>query len=71
MLTNRLSTTENFWTPLVSRLAPESRVVHWSYRGHGESDGGALLRSANDTDWTESRSSTGSVGRVISIPACP
>ncbi len=38
VLTNGLSTTANFWGPLVAGLAPERRVFDWWYRGHGESD---------------------------------
>jgi pimeloyl-ACP methyl ester carboxylesterase len=38
VLTNGLSTTANFWSPLVSGLAPDRRVFDWWYRGHGESD---------------------------------
>jgi pimeloyl-ACP methyl ester carboxylesterase len=38
ILTNGLSTTDNFWTPIVHALAGDNRVVHWSYRGHGESE---------------------------------
>ncbi|XXT20143.1 alpha/beta hydrolase [Sorangium sp. So ce429] len=38
ILTNGLSTTENFWQHLVSELATTTRLVHWSYRGHGQSE---------------------------------
>jgi pimeloyl-ACP methyl ester carboxylesterase len=38
VLTNGLSTTDNFWSSIVAALAGENRVVHWSYRGHGESE---------------------------------
>jgi pimeloyl-ACP methyl ester carboxylesterase len=38
VLTNGLSTTDNFWDAIVAGLAGERRVVHWSYRGHGESE---------------------------------
>jgi pimeloyl-ACP methyl ester carboxylesterase len=38
LLTNGLSTTDNFWGPIVHGLAGENRVVNWSYRGHGESE---------------------------------
>jgi pimeloyl-ACP methyl ester carboxylesterase len=38
VLTNGLSTTANFWSPLVAGLAPGRRVFDWWYRGHGESD---------------------------------
>lgn len=38
ILTNGLSTTENFWQHLVRALATTTRVVHWSYRGHGQSE---------------------------------
>jgi pimeloyl-ACP methyl ester carboxylesterase len=37
ILTNGLSTTDEFWRHIVAALAPRRRVVHWSYRGHGES----------------------------------
>jgi pimeloyl-ACP methyl ester carboxylesterase len=38
ILTNGLSTTDNFWTPIVRALGGDNRVVDWSYRGHGESE---------------------------------
>jgi pimeloyl-ACP methyl ester carboxylesterase len=38
VLTNGLSTTENFWRPLVAELALDHDVVHWSYRGHHDSE---------------------------------
>ena len=38
ILTNGLSTTDEFWRHVVQALAPRQRVVHWAYRGHGESD---------------------------------
>lgn len=38
LLTNGIGTTENFWRFLVEALLPEHRVVHWDYRGHGDSD---------------------------------
>lgn len=38
ILTNGLGTTPNFWSHLVEALAPRHRVVHWDYRGHGESE---------------------------------
>lgn len=38
VLTNGLSTTENFWKHLVSALATTTHLVHWSYRGHGQSE---------------------------------
>lgn len=38
VLTNGLSTTENFWDGLRASLAPAYRVVHWSYRGHAKSE---------------------------------
>jgi pimeloyl-ACP methyl ester carboxylesterase len=38
VLTNGLSTTDNFWKPLTSELAPAHRVFDWWYRGHGESE---------------------------------
>ena len=38
VLTSGLSTTPNFWGPLVAGLAPAHRVLDWSYRGHGDSE---------------------------------
>jgi pimeloyl-ACP methyl ester carboxylesterase len=38
VLTNGLSTTNEFWNPLIAGLAPSHRVVEWWYRGHGESE---------------------------------
>jgi pimeloyl-ACP methyl ester carboxylesterase len=38
VLTNGLSTTENFWDGLVPPLASAYRVVHWNYRGHSKSE---------------------------------
>jgi pimeloyl-ACP methyl ester carboxylesterase len=38
LLTNGIGTSENFWRFLVARLAGDFRVVHWDYRGHGESE---------------------------------
>ena len=38
VLTNGLSTTENFWDGLIAPLASAYRVVHWSYRGHSKSE---------------------------------
>ena len=38
VLTNGLSTTDEFWGPLVDELVPEHTVVDWWYRGHGESE---------------------------------
>jgi pimeloyl-ACP methyl ester carboxylesterase len=38
LLTNGISTTENFWRFLVEDLEQDHRVVHWDYRGHGASD---------------------------------
>jgi pimeloyl-ACP methyl ester carboxylesterase len=38
VLTNGLSTTENFWDGLSASLAPAYRVVHWNYRGHAKSE---------------------------------
>ena len=38
VLTNGLSTTENFWDGLIPPLASAYRVVHWSYRGHSKSE---------------------------------
>ena len=39
VLTNGLSTTDNFWKYVVGALAPKVAVAHWDYRGHGRSDG--------------------------------
>jgi pimeloyl-ACP methyl ester carboxylesterase len=36
LLTNGIGTTENFWRFLVAELAEHYTVVHWDYRGHGE-----------------------------------
>jgi pimeloyl-ACP methyl ester carboxylesterase len=41
VLTNGLSTTDEFWESLVRALAPDHRVVDWWYRGHGESESAA------------------------------
>ena len=41
ILTNGLSTTDEFWRHVVRALAPQHRVVHWWYRGHGESESAA------------------------------
>ena len=54
VLTNGLSTTPNFWSPLIAGLAPAHRVLDWSYRGHGESelsrsDGYAIATHADVT----------------------
>lgn len=38
VLTNGLSTTDNFWRSIVGGLVPEHRVFDWWYRGHGESE---------------------------------
>ena len=38
VLTNGLSTTENFWDGLIPPLASAYRVVHWNYRGHSKSE---------------------------------
>jgi pimeloyl-ACP methyl ester carboxylesterase len=38
LLTNGIFTTENFWRELVAGLTPQYRVVHWDYRGHGQSE---------------------------------
>ncbi len=35
LLTNGISTTENFWRFLVADLERDHRLVHWDYRGHG------------------------------------
>lgn len=36
VLTNGIGTTENFWRFIVAELAPHYTVVHWDYRGHGQ-----------------------------------
>ncbi len=38
VLTNGLSTTDEFWRPLKAGLTGAHRVVDWWYRGHGESE---------------------------------
>jgi pimeloyl-ACP methyl ester carboxylesterase len=38
ILTNGLGSTAGFWTTLASTLAHDHRVVHWDYRGHGDSE---------------------------------
>ncbi len=38
LLTNGIGTTENFWKHLVAELSGDHRVVHWDYRGHGQSE---------------------------------
>jgi len=38
ILTNGLSTTDEFWRPLIGELADERCVVDWWYRGHGRSE---------------------------------
>jgi pimeloyl-ACP methyl ester carboxylesterase len=38
LLTNGLSTTDEFWGPLAGALASDHDVVDWWYRGHGESE---------------------------------
>ena len=38
VLTNGLSTTENFWDGLITPLASSYRLVHWNYRGHSKSE---------------------------------
>jgi pimeloyl-ACP methyl ester carboxylesterase len=38
LLTNGIGTSENFWRHLVTDLEEDHRVVHWDYRGHGQSD---------------------------------
>jgi pimeloyl-ACP methyl ester carboxylesterase len=37
LLTNGLGTSEGFWKHLVTAFANEYNVVHWDYRGHGQS----------------------------------
>jgi pimeloyl-ACP methyl ester carboxylesterase len=38
LLTNGIGTSENFWRYIVADLEQDHRVVHWDYRGHGQSD---------------------------------
>ncbi|RKH00743.1 alpha/beta hydrolase [Corallococcus sp. CA053C] len=38
LLTNGIGTSENFWRHIVSNLEQDHRVVHWDYRGHGQSE---------------------------------
>ncbi len=38
VLTNGLSTTDNFWGPIVAGLAGDYRLHHWNYRAHGKSE---------------------------------
>lgn len=38
VLTNGIGTSENFWRYLVDAMTPAFRVVHWDYRGHGDSE---------------------------------
>jgi pimeloyl-ACP methyl ester carboxylesterase len=38
LLTNGLSTTDEFWGPLAGVLTADHEVVDWWYRGHGESE---------------------------------
>jgi pimeloyl-ACP methyl ester carboxylesterase len=38
LLSNGVGTSENFWKHLVHAFAGDFRVVHWDYRGHGESE---------------------------------
>ncbi len=38
VLTNGLSTTDNFWDGVSASLASAYRVVHWNYRGHAKSE---------------------------------
>jgi len=37
LLTNGLGTSEGFWRHLVHAFAHEHDVIHWDYRGHGQS----------------------------------
>jgi pimeloyl-ACP methyl ester carboxylesterase len=55
VLSNGLSTSDNFWAALVAALAPDGRVVHWHYRGHGRSghageDGYTILAHSRDLE---------------------
>lgn len=43
-LSNGIGSSEHFWRPLLARLVPDYRVVHWDYRAHGESGPSATGR---------------------------
>lgn len=36
LLTNGIGTTSNFWRFLIAELTTDHTVVHWDYRGHGQ-----------------------------------
>lgn len=36
LLTNGIGTTANFWRFLIAELTTDHTVVHWDYRGHGQ-----------------------------------
>lgn len=36
LLTNGIGTTSNFWRFLIADLQVDHTVVHWDYRGHGQ-----------------------------------
>ncbi len=38
LLTNGIGTTENFWRFVVDALCADFRIIHWDYRGHGQSE---------------------------------
>jgi pimeloyl-ACP methyl ester carboxylesterase len=38
LLTNGIGSSENFWRHIVANLERDHRVVHWNYRGHGQSE---------------------------------
>ncbi len=38
LLSNGIGTSENFWRHVVADLEQDHRVVHWDYRGHGQSE---------------------------------
>ncbi|WP_037584487.1 alpha/beta fold hydrolase [Stigmatella aurantiaca] len=41
LLTNGIGSSEHFWRYIVANLETDHRVVHWNYRGHGQSDDSA------------------------------
>lgn len=68
VLTNGLGTTSGFWRHLVEGFADTHRVVHWNYRGHGDSEpasrGDYAIRTQADdlirvTEAAMARSGTG------------
>jgi pimeloyl-ACP methyl ester carboxylesterase len=41
LLTNGVGTSENFWRYIIADLEQDHRVVHWDFRGHGQSEASA------------------------------